>query len=100
MDHFSDVECDPVIPCNPDAVSDCFLPYLVTPISIMGFLVGTQAMPFTSESFDLKIIDFGNCEFRQASVKKSMAHVANNQLSVIRKQSRRPIPQFPSALLR
>lgn len=78
MDHFSDVECIPVIPCNPEAVSDSFPPYLVTPISIMDYLVGTQAMPSTSESFDLKIIDFGNCEFRQASVKASMAHAANN----------------------
>lgn len=60
MDHFSDFECIPVIPCNPEGVSDSFPPYLVTPISIMDFLVGTQAMPFTSESFDLKIIDFGN----------------------------------------
>ena len=41
------------------------------------FLVGTQAMPSTSESFDLKIMDFGNCEFRQASVEASMAHAAN-----------------------
>lgn len=65
MDHFSDFECIPVIPCNPEGVSDSFPPYLVTPISIMDFLVGTQAMPFTSESFDLKIIDFGNCEFRR-----------------------------------
>ena len=67
MNHFEDVEITPVITCDPETATDSLPPYLVARISIMDFLLDTKAMSSPSESLELKIIDFGNCEFRQAS---------------------------------
>lgn len=63
MEHFSNPDCCVVVPRNPMDSSDSLPAYVVPFVSMLNYLEDKKTLPTPAESFCLKIMDFGNCEF-------------------------------------